>query len=221
MPLELFMNDVRSAVKQGVRRPGFTLLIVATLALGIGINSAMFALFDGVLLRPLPYRDPSRLVFVWQTLPSHNVFELEPTPFDYAAWRDQRVFDSVALITTDAFTIWEDGGGERRPERVRGARVTASLMPTLGVAPAIGRAFMPSEDSDAAAPSAILSDGLWRRRFGADPSILGRDVRVNGIGHTIVGVMPPTALLPGHLAGSSELWLPADERGRSGQRDPP
>jgi putative ABC transport system permease protein len=186
-----------------LRRPGFAALVVITLALGLGINSAVFALVDSALLRPLPYRDPSRLVFVWQTLPQHNISELEPTAFDYDAWHAVRSFSQIALVANGAFTLT----GDDNPERVRGARVTASLMPLLGMAPQIGRTFAPSEDTDAAPPVAILSDGLWRRRYGADPAVLGRILSVDGVPRTIVGVMPPRVSLPGPLSGDDDVWL--------------
>ena len=155
--------------------------------------------------RALPYRDPSRLVFVWQTLPRQNVAELEATPFDYHAWRQRvRGFASLGLVSTDSFTLTADGDAER----VRGARVTASLMPLLGIAPAIGRAFTPEEDDSAAAPVAILSDSLWKRRYGGNRGLVGRSIRIDGTPHTVVGIMPPRAGLPGPIGGSDELWLP-------------
>jgi putative ABC transport system permease protein len=205
MYLDLWWGDVRFAWRNAARRPGFTLLVVLTLALGLGVNSAVFALVDAVLLRPLPFRDPSRIVFIWQTLPEHNVFELEATPFDYAAWRTVNAFSFVALIDGDAYTLT----GEDAPERVRGSRVTSSLMPLLGLAPQIGRGFTADEDRDSSAPVVILNDGLWRRRYGADAAILGRSIRVNGVPHTVVGVMPRGVSLPGPLAGNDDLWLPA------------
>src|SRR6185295_15269323 len=191
------------------RRPAFTLLVVLTLALGIGVNSAVFALVDAVLLRPLPYRDPSRLAFVWQTLPEHNVFDLEATPFDYEAWHEVRGFSQLGLVDTGAFTLT----GDDTPERVRGSRVTASLMPLLGIAPQIGRAFTPDEDRSGTAPVVILSDGLWRRRFGGDPAMLGRQIQVDSVPRTVVGVMPRAASLPGPLGGDDEVWLPAEMSG--------
>src|SRR5437762_11043704 len=97
MPLDLLWSDLRLAARNAVKRPGFTLLVVLTLALGIGVNSAVFALLDSVLLRPLPYRDPSRIVFVWQTLPSKNVMELEATPYDLEAWRGLRGLSELAM----------------------------------------------------------------------------------------------------------------------------
>jgi len=206
MYLDLWWGDVRFAWRNAVGRPGFTLLVTLTLALGLGVNSAVFALVDAVLLRPLPYRDPSRLVFLWHTLPQQNMFEVEATPFDYAAWRDGlRSLSDVAMTTPGSFTLT---GGTAEPERVRGARLTASMMPALGIAPAMGRAFAPSEDLDDVPPVAILGDGLWRRRFGADPAILGRAVEIDGSLWTVVGVMPHGAMLPGAPPEGTELWLP-------------
>ena len=206
MYLDLWLGDLRFAWRAVARRPAFTSLVVLTLALGIGVNSAVFALVDAVLLRPLPYRDPSRLAFVWQTLPEHSVFELEATPFDYDAWHQVRSFSQIALVAADAFTLT----GNDNPERVRGSRVTASLMPTLGIAPKVGRAFTPEEDISGSEPVVILSDGLWRRRYGGDPTLLGRTIQVNGLSRTVIGVMPRATTLPGPLAGDDELWLPAE-----------
>jgi putative ABC transport system permease protein len=205
LQLDLLFRDVTLAWRNAFRRPGFTMLVVLTLALGIGVNSAVFALLDGVLLRPLPYRDPARIVFLWQTFLSQNVLELEPTAFDYEAWRGLRSISEIAMVRADTFTLT----GDDNPERVRGSRVTSSLMPLLGLAPRLGRNFTPAEDLEGTAPVAILSDGLWRRRFGADEGVLGRILQINGESRTIVGVMPRGASLPGPLAGDDDLWLPA------------
>jgi len=211
MRFESLVTDVRLAWRNAFKNPGFTTTVVLTLALGIGVNSAVFALIDGVLLRPLPYRDPSRLAFVWQTLPQHGVFELEATPFDYASWQTLTAFERVAMVATGAFTI-----SDANPERVRGARVTSTLLPLLGVSPRFGRAFTPDEDDASAPPAAILSEAMWQRRYGADPGAVGRIIQINGVGHTIVGVMPAGVGLPGPLSASSELLLAArltaDER---------
>jgi putative ABC transport system permease protein len=199
------VSDLRLAARDAARRPGFTVLVSLTLALGLGLNTAVFALLDAVLLKPLPYRDPSRLVFVWQTLPEHNVFEVEATPFDYGAWRGVTSFASLALVRRDAYTL---AGDDETPERVRGSRVTASLMPLLGITPQLGRAFTADEDTDAAPPVVVLSDGLWRRRYGGDPALLGRSIHINAVPHTVVGIMPRGASLPGPLAGDDVVWLP-------------
>ena len=136
MSLDSWWGDLRFAWRNAVRRPAFTLLVASTLALGLGVNSAVFALVDAVLLRPLPYRDPSRLVFIWHTLPQQNMFEVEATPFDFTAWTQLRSLSNLGMATFGSFTLT---GGGAEPERVRGARMTASMMPTLGIAPAIGR----------------------------------------------------------------------------------
>jgi len=205
LQLDLIVHDLLLAARNAFRRPGFTLLVVLTLALGIGVNSAVFALLDGVLLRPLPYRDPSRIVFLWQTLPSKDVMELEATPFDYAAWHELHGLSELGMVLPDTFTLT----GDDSPERVRGSRMTASVMTLLGIAPRIGRPFTAEEDLDGAAAVAILSDRLWRRRFGADERVLGRTIQINGASSTVVGVMPRGATLPGPLAEDDDLWLPA------------
>jgi len=201
--LDVLVHDAILAWRNALRRPAFTLLVVLTLALGIGVNSAVFALLDGVLLRPLPYRHPSRLVFVWQSLPQQNVLEVEPTPWDYADWHSLRAFSALGLVANGASSLT----GDDNPERVRGNAVTASVMPMLGLAPRIGRGFTPIEDTADAAPAVILGDGLWRRRYGGDPNIVGRVIQVNNQPHTVVGVMPPRAALPGAIGEDGDLWL--------------
>ena len=205
MHLDSCWGDVRVAARNAAKRPGFTLLVSLTLALGLGVNSAVFALVDAVLVRPLPFREPSRLVFLWQTLPQQNVFEVEATPFDFTAWQALRSLSHLAMAGYGTFTVT---GGSEEPERVRGARMTASMLPTLGISPAMGRGFDAAEDRDEAPATVILSDGLWRRRFGADPGILGQSVRVDGIPRAIVGVMPPRAALAGAAGEENDLWLP-------------
>lgn len=204
LSVDLWRGDFRSAWRTAVRDPGFTLLVVMTLALGLAAGTAVFAVADATVLRPLPYRDPQRLVFIWQTLPQESVFDLEATPFDFMAWRRARSFSSLGLVALDTFTLT----GNSEAERVRGARVSASLLPLLGIAPQIGRGFSVEEDDDAAGAVVILSDGLWRRRFGADRTAIGRAVPINGVPHIIVGVMQPSAHLPGRLGGNDDVWLP-------------
>ena len=205
LQLDLLARDFSFAWRNALRRPAFTALVVATLALGIGVNSAVFALLDGILVRPLPYRDPSRLVFVWITIPSQNIFEVEATTWNYQDWQSLRSFSQFGLAAAGALTIT----GDDAPERLRGSSVTASMMPLLGLTPAMGRGFTPAEDTNDAPATAILSDGLWRRRYGADPNILGRVIQINDEQRTIVGVMPRGASLPGPIAGDDEVWLSA------------
>jgi hypothetical protein len=180
-PLRNIRSDVRDAWRALARAPGFTAVVVATLALGLGANGAVFALVDSVLLRPLPYPQPDRIAFVVQTLPSEGVFEVEATPLDYSEWHRARSFAALALVATDSYTLTGRGTDA---ERVRGVRATASLLPLLGLSPRIGRPFTPAEDDWDQAPTAILGDGLWRRRFGADASVVGRTIFVNGPAHS-------------------------------------
>jgi putative ABC transport system permease protein len=215
LQLDLLFRDATFAWRNAVRRPAFTLLVVLTLALGIGVNSAVFALLDGVLLRPLPYPDPSRLVFVWQSLPQQNVLEVEATAWDYADWQSVHAFSEIGLVANGASSLT----GDDNPERVRGNAVTASVMPMLGLAPRIGRGFTAIEDTADAAPVVILGDGLWRRRYGSDPNILGRVIQVNNRPHTVVGVMPPGAALPGPLGDDHDLWLSTQMDGRQRSND--
>jgi len=205
MYLDLVWGDVRFAWRNAMRRPGFTLLVALTLALGLGVNSAVFALLDAVLLRPLPFRDPSRLVFVWQTLPRLNVPEVEATPWDYETWRSTHALAELAMVQFGSFSLTD---GVDEPERVRGFRTTASLLPMLGLAPALGRAFTPAEDFDDVPAVVILSDGLWRRRYGADPAIVGRSIDVDGGKRVVVGVMGPRATLPSSGTSDYDMWLP-------------
>ena len=137
MSVDLVWNDLRLAARNAVARPGFTLLIVLTLALGIGVNSAVFALLDGGPAAPAALPRSARIVFLWQTLPVKNVMEVEATPFDFSAWQALRGVSELAMVKPDTFTL----SGDDHPERVRGSRVTASLMPLLGIAPRLGRSF--------------------------------------------------------------------------------
>ncbi len=133
---------------------------------------------------------------MWQTLPKHNVFEVEATPFDYEAWRSIDSLSELAMISYGSYSLT---GGSEEAERVRGARITSTLMPLLGLAPAIGRAFAGEEDFDAAPAVVILSEGIWRRRYGGDPAIVGRAIEIDGVPRTVVGIMPRSAELPGTI----------------------
>lgn len=210
MAFDLWAADLRAAWRRTAGRPAFSALVAATLALGFGAAGGVFAVLDAALWRPLPYRDASRLVFVWQTLPSQNVFELETTPADYEAWHRVSAFSSMAMLASESYTLAGRGSavGEADAERVHGTRMTASLLPLLGLAPRLGRAFEPSEDASGAEPVVILGDGLWRRRYGADRSIVGRRIDVDGLPHRVVGVMPPDVAPPGSAARATDLWLP-------------
>ncbi|MBO0863071.1 MAG: ABC transporter permease, partial [Chloracidobacterium sp.] len=166
--------------------------------LGIGANTAIFSVVNAVLLQSLPYRNPDRLVAAsYYRGVAGDYAWVE----DFKVWRDQaKAFEQIAAYRTDDADL--TGNGE--PERLTAGTVSASLFATLGVAPALGRDFTPDDDTDGAAPVVILSDGLWRRRFGADPQVIGKAITLRGLSLTIIGIMPPRFRFP----GETELWAP-------------
>jgi putative ABC transport system permease protein len=197
-----FLQDLRYGLRMLVKNPGFTAVAVIALALGIGANSAIFSVVNTVLLRPLPYKDSARLVMVWEDAAKHGYPRDTPAPANYIDWRDQNtVFESMAAIADQSFNL--TGAGD--PERIEGRRVSASLFPMLGVEPQIGRVFMAEEDQRGANRIVVMSDRLWRRRFGADVNIIGKPLTLNGQAVTVVGVMPPEFQFP---TRDDELWVP-------------
>ena len=198
------MRDFRLALRQLLKAPTFSLAIVLTLALGIGATTAIFSLVEGVLLRPLPFRDPERLVLLGDRLgdgPQLGVTASEVATYEHVA----QAFSAIGAYDN---TSWELSGGPLS-ESVDGARLTASLFPTLDVAPAVGRVFTQQED-DAHAPVAVISYALWLNRFHRDPQILGATITLDRRNYTIVGVMPRSfefPLLPGRV-GQAQLWVP-------------
>ncbi len=184
-------QDLRFAVRTLRRAPGFASVAVLTLALGIGANSAIFSVVNAVLLRPLPYVEPERLASVWGS-----------THAEYILLRDRvRSFSSLASYQLASVGV---SGGDA-PERLDGARISVNLTTTLGVAPALGRAFAAGEDAPGADRVVLLGDAIWHRRFGGDRRIVGQQEMIDGLAHTVVGVMPPTFHFP---AATTQLWVP-------------
>jgi putative ABC transport system permease protein len=184
------VQDVRVALRGLRRTPGFTAVALLTLAIGIGANSAVFSVVRSVLLRPLPYPDAGRLVQLWTDYRQNNGRE-EPewlTPPDFLDWRDHnRTFAGMA-----AYAGWgPDLTGSGDPVSLTGLTVTGDYFTVLGVPPALGRVLLPADDDAGAERTVVLSDGIWRSRFGSDPGILGRQLQLNGEPWTVVGVMPP------------------------------
>jgi len=202
-PMNSLWQDVRYAARSMRRTPAFSLVVVLTLALAIGATTAIFGVVDAVLLRSLPYRDPGRLVMLYQTLSAIS----GPIGFsapDYTGFLERaRGFDAIAAFKNKEYEL----SGIAEPERVTGIRAAASLFDTLGVQPAIGRSFSAEEDKGRQ-PVVVLSDGLWRRKFGADPSIVGRAVSLDRRPYTVVGVMPRGFVFPNR--GPVMNNLPAD-----------
>jgi putative ABC transport system permease protein len=191
---------IQHAIRSLLKSPGFTLASIVALALGIGANTAIFSLVNTVLLRPLPYKSPERLVMLWQQPPSGGMNDLSAA--DFQDWRDRNhSFDQMAAITGAAFNFT---GGDR-PVKVSGLMVSSAFFSTLGVMPALGRGFLPEEEKPGSERVVILSDTLWKRRFGADPAIVGKTISLNRQNYIVTGVM-----LPGFqfIGAESELWTP-------------
>ena len=194
------ITDLRYAVRQMVKTPGFTMVVVLTLATGIGATSAMFSVVNGVMLRPLPYPQPETLVSVFEVVPQYGRFAVAPANF--FDWRRQNtVFEHITAYTSgsDTFT-----GGEG-PERIPMALVSSEVFELLQVAPALGRGFRPEEDLPKQNSVIVISHGMWQRRFAGDPAILGRTISLGDSPVTIVGVMPPGFYFPNREA---EFWRP-------------
>ncbi len=195
-------QDARFGLRMLVKNPGFTVVAVLALGLGIGANTAIFSVVNAVLLRPLPYKDSERLVMVWEDNTKRGFPRDTPAPANFIDWREQnKVFEGMAAIAEQSFNL--TGAGE--PERIDGRRVSASLFPLLGVEPQLGRAFLPEEDSPSGSRVVILSYGLWQRRFGSDVNITGKPLTLNGESYTVVGVMPPDFQFPSR---DDQLWVP-------------
>ncbi|HLW78959.1 MAG TPA: ABC transporter permease, partial [Terriglobia bacterium] len=201
------IQDVRNGLRTLLRNPGFALIALAALAVGIGANTAIFSVFNAVILRPLPYQDPGRLVMVREVIPKVGPNPMPLSAADVVDFANQnRVFNGVAGFEGLAFEL---SGGDQ-PERVDAARVNAALFPTLGVAPLLGRTFA-SEEDQPGRRVAMLSYGLWQRRFGGDPGVVGKTVSLDRQGYTVIGVMPRTFAFP--MQGMpfyqpASLWVP-------------
>lgn len=203
---------LRSTLRSLTRNPGFTTAAVLTLALGIGANTAMFSVIDGVLLKPLAYREPKRLISLHLRITTlRNLGILPIPPYIYHLWRDHAaILENIAVVRPGTENL--TGVGE--PERLLSARVSSSLFPTLGVWPALGRSFAANEDVYRGPQVVILSNGFWRRRFGADPAIAGRKIKLNGTPYSVIGVMSAGFELPIDLqtehASHFDILLPVD-----------
>src|SRR5579863_8212120 len=184
-----FWNDLRSAARMLRHEPGFAAVAICTVALGVGANTAIFSIVDGVLLRPLPYGDPARLVTLREVIPA--IAQTYPTlPVSarhFTEWRQRASsFEHISAVNSGSAAM--TGAGE--PEQLDTARVSADLFETLGVQPAMGRAFAPGEDRAGHERVAILSDTLWRRRFHANRAILGKTIQLDSQSYTVVGILP-------------------------------
>ncbi|MEK7830102.1 MAG: ABC transporter permease, partial [Acidobacteriota bacterium] len=210
---EMF-QDLRFGVRMLAKKPGFTLIAVLTLALGIGANTAIFSVVDTVLLKPLPYEDPNKLVMIWEANRELAKLHNKPAPGNFLDLQEQiTAFDSVTAWFETAQTLQ----GEHDAEQVNSVQASVEFFQTLRAQPALGRVFLPGEITGVANDGAgqyargdrvvVLSDNLWRRRFGADPALVGKYITINGREWQVLGVMPAGFAMPGPRV---EMWVPWD-----------
>lgn len=196
------MNDLKFAIRQLFKNPGFTTVAVLTLALGIGANTAIFSFVNAILLRPLPYHDPDRLVMVFETRETDGSSKEPVAAPMLGEWRRQSsMFEELAARGGDSFNL----SGRGQAEALTGARVSANMFSLLGLRPALGRDFLPEEETYGKHHVVLLSHELWQRRFGGDTGIIGQTILLNSEPSTVVGVMPAQTGFP---ESGTEVWTP-------------
>jgi putative ABC transport system permease protein len=201
--MESMITDARYGLKALAKDRGFTIASIVALALGIGANTAIFSVVNAVLLHPLPFENSSQLAAVWTSNQTRGYKRGLTAPPDYRAWKDQnQVFSGMAAYYMGDFNIT----GEQ-PERVRGAIVSTDLFQLLGIKPALGRPFMEQEGQFGAHRVVVLGESLWRRRFGADPALVGQPLTLNGESYTVVGIMPSSQWFD-QPSRQADLWVP-------------
>src|SRR5712691_8571922 len=179
-------QDLRYGARILLKNPGVSAIAVLTLALGIGANTAIFSVVNAVMLRPLPYKDPDRLVSLWANVPEHGRWR--GTPANFLDWKKQNtVFEDVAAFGAATMTL--TGAGE--PEQILGTRASAGYFSVVGVEPMLGRSFLPEEYEPGKEQAVILGHAFWQRRYGADQGIINKAITLNGSSYTVRGVMPP------------------------------
>ena len=199
------IQDLRYAVRMLLKRPGFTLIAIFTLALGIGANTAIFSLVHTVLLRPLPFVEQERLVVAWKQDTNAGTPFVELSVAEFADWEARsQSFDSIAVMPTTVYGYGYVMTGRGEAVQLESSKVTSRFFSMLGVAPALGRGFNESDDQMNAAPVVVVSDRLWRERFDADPNVIGQIVTLAERGYMIIGVMPAKFEFPKGV----DLWLP-------------
>src|ERR1700683_2289732 len=200
--LDTLLQDIRFALRMLRKNPGFAVVAVITLALGIGANTAIFSIVDAVLLRSLPFRDPNRLVAISETHPS--IPEIGAAVADFGDWqKESHSFEGLAAYNLTSFahaTLMVHG----EPQEVHGAIISHDLFPLLGIAPAMGRNFIPQEDELGSGPVVILNGEIWKTRFAADPNVLGQSLILNDKAYTIIGILPPRIRFP----QDADVWVP-------------
>src|SRR5262245_58102094 len=193
-------QDVRFAIRLLVKNRWFTLIATAALALGIGVNAAVFTFVNAVLIRGLPFDDPDAIIAVGATDARNR--QVGVSRLDFSDWRDSsKSFAGMSLMLGASVNLSEEG---RVAEQFQGVYQSANLFQLIGVRPVIGRTFAPGDDKPGAPPAMIISGGVWKNRYGSEPSVIGRTAKVNNVVVTIVGVMAPDMKFP----FNTDLWLP-------------
>ena len=202
--MHLVGRDVRYSARLLRRSPGFTLAALAALALGLGATTAIFSVVDAVLLKPLPFPRADRLLVIWEK--NQNKVKLLVAGGNFLEWQQQtRLLEAAGAFQDVHVNLTEGPNGHLDPEELTAQRISAGLLPLLGVQPVVGRLFRPDEDQPGRTTSALLSDSLWRRRFGADRSIAGKSIRLNDKSYTVVGVLPPGFRV---FDTAADVWIP-------------
>lgn len=199
---EYIRQDTAYALRTLFKKPVFTLLVILTLALGIGANTAIFSVVNGVLLKSLPYEEPDRIVRIWGSKPSGGMGQFSVAPGNFSVWRAQNT-SFTHMTAFDQVNATLTGAGEA-PARLSGVTATADFMDVMGAKPLMGRFFSLDEDRPGGERVAVISYGLWQGRFGGATDILGRSINVNGNLHTVIGIMPPEFTYP----QKTEIWMP-------------
>lgn len=208
--MESFSSLLRQVMRRLMRSPMFTIVTLITLGIGVGANTAIFSVVNGIVLKPLPYADPGRLVSVWQTAPGLNIKDLTASPSDYFTFKEENhTFQQFGLYDSGSVSIT----GLAVPERAQSFDVTEGTLNAFGIQPALGRWFTAKDDTPGTPETAILSYGYWQRKFGGDPAAIGREIRVDGSPKIIIGVMPQSFRF---LDEQPDLILPLRfERGKT------
>ena len=199
--LHVLLADVRYAFRLIRKAPMFTTSVVLTVALGIGATTAMFTVVNAVILRPLPFADPARLMQVAEKNDSQHLPIFASSVLNYLSWREQtRTFDELGAVGFGSYAL----SGRGDTEQFTGSRISPSVMRILGLRPILGRAFADGEDKPGAEPVVMIGEGVWHRRFGADPAIVGQTFTLNGVPTTVIGIAPAAlAVLTG-----GDMWTP-------------
>ena len=212
--METLLQDIRYGCRMLAKSSGFTAVAVLTLAIGIGANTAIFSVINAAMFHALPYRDPDRLVHLWETRPEHEFTQMEASRPNLLEWQaSNHVFSGLAGYTGMNFSLT----GRGTPQRIYGARVSSNFFDVLGVTPAIGRAFRPDEDRSGGERIALLSYGLWGSHFGGDPQTIGQILTLNGEAYTVVGILPREFQFA--KRGQAQVWVPLNPNpGESARR---